>query len=97
MSNETSKLPPVGANDFPLTGVVLGLQSDSIKYVSKKTNLETEAKRDVIILQCPFGIVLCRAFNPSIDVSFLKSGDRVTFAMTEYRLDNGVKNASVRI
>lgn len=92
-----NSLPTVGATDFPLSGIVLGVQSDSITYVSKKTNLQTEAKRDVIVLQCPFGIVLCRSFNPSVDCSFLKSGDKVTFALTEYRIDNGVKTASVRI
>lgn len=90
-------LPPVAPSDFPITGIVLGVQSDNISYVSKKTNLQTEAKREVIVLQCPFGIVLCRAFNPSVDCSSLPVGSSVTFAMQEFRLDNGVKTASVRI
>lgn len=92
-----NKLPPVGINDFPISGVVLAVQSDSITYTSKKTNLQTEAKREVVVLQCPFGIVLCRAFNPSIDLSTLKPGVNATFALTEFRIDNGVKNASIRI
>lgn len=102
MSNEKEKpaefkLPEIGPNDFPISGLVLGVQSDSITYVSKKTNLQTEAKRDVIILQTSYGIVLCRAFNPSLDLAQLKPGMQVTFALTEYHLDNGVKNASIRI
>lgn len=97
MEKQEIKLPPVGANDFPISGVVLGVQSDNISYVSKKTNLQTEAKRDVIVLQCSFGIVLCRAFNPSFDCSLLKVGSTVTFALNEFRIDNGVKTAQVRI
>lgn len=99
MENKTeiNSLPAVGPNDFPISGTVLGVQSDNISYVSKKTNLQTEAKRDVIVLQCSFGIVLCRAFNPQFDCSKLKVGSSVTFALQEFRIDNGVKNASVRI
>ena len=55
---DQATLPPVGPNDFPSTGIVLGIQSDNIQYISKKTNLQTEAKREVIVLQCTFGIVL---------------------------------------
>lgn len=94
---ESVKLPEVGPNDFPLTGVILGVQSDNISYVSKKTNLQTEAKREVIVLQCPFGIVLCRAFNPQFDCSQLKVGSSYTFALNEFRVENGVKNAQIRI
>lgn len=96
-ASSSAVLPEVGPNDMPLTGVVLGIQSDNITYTSKKTNLQVEAKRDVIVLQCAFGIVLCRAFNPSFDCSTLKVGQQVTFALNEYRIDNGVKNAQVRI
>lgn len=94
---ENSKLPVLNSGDFPIKGIVLGTQSDNISYISKKTNLQTEMKRDVVVLQCPFGIVLCRSFNPSFDVSLLKVGSEVTFAMTEYRIDNGVKNATIRL
>lgn len=96
-NESTPSLPPVGPTDFPISGVVLGVQSDNITYTSKKTNLQTEAKREVIVLQCPFGIVLCRCFNPSIDCSSIKVGSSVTFALNEFRIDNGVKNAQVRI
>lgn len=95
--NDVPKLPELSPSDFPLTGMILGVQSDNISYVSKKTNLQTEAKREVIVLQCPFGIVLCRAFNPSFDCSSLKAGMTVTFALQEFRIENGVKNAQVRI
>lgn len=100
MSNEKPKelvLPEPSPNDLVFDGLVLGVQSDNIQYVSKKTNLQTEAKRDVVILQTSFGIVLCRAFNPSVDLSPLTSGQRVRFAVTEYRIDNGVKNASIKV
>lgn len=91
------KLPEPSPNDLVFEGLVLGVQSDNISYVSKKTNLQTEAKRDVVIIQTNFGIVLCRAFNPSVDLSFLQSGSRVRFAVNEYRIDNGVKTAQIKV
>lgn len=99
MANEIKqfKLPDPSPNDLVFEGVVLGVQSDNIQYVSKKTNLQTEAKRDVVIMQCSFGIVLCRAFNPSVDLSQIAVGSRVKFAVNEYRLDNGVKTAQIKV
>lgn len=94
---EKNAVPVVSPNDLTITGTLLGVQSDNITYISKKTNLQTEAKRDVLVLQCPFGIVLCRAFNPQSDTSRFKVGEQITFAVTEYKIDNGVKSASVRI
>lgn len=96
-NSDKFSLPAVSPSDFPICGVVLGVQSDSISYVSKKTNLQTTANRYVIVLQCSFGIVLCRCFNPSLDLTLLPVGASVTLSMQEYRIDNGVKTANVRV
>lgn len=97
METQKPKLPEPSPNDLVIEGLVLGVQSDNIQYISKKTQLQTEMKRDVIILQCSFGIVLCRAFNPQFDCSLITSGMRVKFAVNEYRIDNGVKNATIKL
>lgn len=102
MSNEKPKTeneskPLVSDRDLTITGMLVAIQSDDIKYISKKTNLQTEAKRDVLVVKCPFGVVLCRAFNPEMDTSKLIEGNTYTFVVNEYRIDNGVKMAQVRI
>lgn len=89
--------PLVGEHDLTITGMLVARQSDDIKYISKKTNLQTEAKRDVLVVKCAFGVVLCRAFNPEMDSSKLVEGNTYTFAVNEYRIDNGVKMAQIRI
>lgn len=89
--------PVVSERDLTITGLLVATQSDNIQYISKKTNLQTEARRDVLVVKCPFGVVLCRAFNPEIDTSKLVEGNTYTFAVSEYRIDNGVKMAQVRI
>lgn len=91
-----SKLPTVSPSDLALTGTVLGVQNDKISYVSKKTGLQTEMNRQVLVLQCSFGIVLVRAFNPQFDYSSIAVGTKVDLPINEYRIDNGVKTAVVK-
>lgn len=88
---------PCSPSDLTISGLVLGIQNDSITYVSKKTGKEETMKRDVLVLKSDFGIVICRFFNPSIDVhSLVKEGSSVTLPVNEYRIENGVKTATVR-
>lgn len=96
-TEQNQVVPPVGDHDLTITGMLVATQSDNIQYISKKTNLQTEAKRDVLVVKCSFGVVLCRAFNPETDTSKLVEGNTYTFAVNEYRIDNGVKMAQVRI
>lgn len=84
--------------DLTVSGIVLGIQNDSINYTSKKTGLASTLNRDVIILQTSFGVVICRTYNPSVDVSkSFKAGQEAEFPISEYRIDNGLKTATVRI
>lgn len=95
--NKTIKLPSVNpVSDLVFTGTVLGVQDDTVHYVSKKTGLNTEMKRQVIVLQTSFGIVLCRVFNPQFDYSSIPVGMKGDFAINEFRIDNGVKTAVVK-
>lgn len=84
-------------NDLTITGMVLGRQDDTITYTSKKTGKEETLKRQVLVLKASFGIVLCRFFNPSIDLSTLKEGSTVTFPVNQYAIEQGIKTATVRI
>lgn len=98
MPNKSEVQIPVSKNDLCITGVVLGFQNDSITYRSKKTGQDETMVRDVVILNTSFGIVVCRFFNPSIDVkSVLREGTEVTFPISQYSIENGLKTATVRI
>ena len=88
---------PVTSSDLTVSGLVLGVQNDNITYLSKKTGKEETMQRDVLVLKTSFGIVICRFFNPSIDVlTLVKEGTSITLPMNEYRIENGVKTAVVR-
>ena len=89
---------PCSPSDLCISGIVLGFQNDTITYQSKKTGKEETLNRDVVILKTSFGIVICRFFNPSLDVkSFLSEGMDITFPISQYQIENGLKTASVRI
>lgn len=88
---------PLTGNDLTIQGMVLGFQNDSITYTSKKTGQQETLNRDVVILRCSFGIVICRFFNPSVDVkSLLAEGQNISLPVSEYRVDNGLKCATIR-
>lgn len=84
-----------------ITGVLLAKQNDTLSYVSKKTNQQIEAVRDILIMQCPFGIVLVRSFQTdsaaSDIVKSLETGKTYTLPIQSYQIDNGVKNAGLKV
>lgn len=89
---------PVSPNDLAISGMVLGFQNDTITYTSRKTGKEETLTRDVVILKTSFGIVICRFFNPSLDVkSILHEGDTVSVPVSQYSVENGLKTATVRV
>ncbi len=89
---------PCGPNDLVISGIVLGFQNDSITYTSKKTGKEETLNRDVVILKCPFGVVICRFYNPSIVLKdVLSEGMEVSLPISQYQIENGLKVVSVRV
>ena len=89
---------PVSPNDLVFKGMVMGVQNDSITYTSRKTGKEETLNRDVVILKTSFGIVVCRFFNPSVDVrSVCKEGSTVELPISSYQIESGLKTASVRV
>ena len=94
---------PVGkiANELTITGLLMGKQEDNITYTSKKTNQQVEAKRDVLVLQTSFGVVIGRSFNndpEAVKVSAtLEVGKTYLFAVTQYSIENGLKTATLRL
>lgn len=98
---EKSKLQIDCKNDLTISGTLLAKQEDTITYTSKKTNLQVEAKRDILVLQTSFGIVLCRCFSQDPKdkelVGVLNSGDPLVLPVVSYNIENGLKSASVRL
>ena len=98
MPMKTDNPVPCSPSDLTIRGIVLGFQNDSITYTSKKTGKEETLNRDVVVLKCSFGIVICRFFNPSIDVkSVLSEGMEVSLPISSYQIEGGLKTASVRV
>lgn len=87
--------------EFPselcITGVLVGRSHDDVTYTSKKTGLQQTLKREVLILQCPFGIAICRSFNSQTNMDGFKVGETYCFPVADYKVDNGVKSFTVRI
>ena len=89
---------PYSDSDLVIEGLVLGFQNDTLTYTSKKTGKQETLVRDVVLLKCSFGIVVCRFFNPSIDVkAVLKEGQMVKMPVSQYAIEGGLKTASVRV
>lgn len=84
-------------SDLTVSGMLVGLSHDDLEYTSKKTGLRQTLKRAVLVLQTPVGIVLCRSYNGDTDLSIFQQGKTYFFPITEYKIDNGVKSATVRI
>lgn len=101
MKNDEVVNVGVVGGDLTISGLLLGRQQDNITYVSKKTNQQVEASREVLVLQTSFGIVICRSFSndgKSADVfKALEIGRSYCFAVTSYQIDNGLKCATVRV
>lgn len=84
-------------HDLTISGVVLGRQDDTITYTSKKTGKEETLKREVLLLKTSFGIVVCRFFNPTTDLSVYKEGGNATLPVSQYGIEQGLKTATIRI
>lgn len=84
-------------HDLTITGLVLGRQDDTITYSSKKTGKQESLKREVILLKTSFGIVVCRFFNPTSDLSVFKEGSTATLPVSQYAIEQGLKTATIRI
>lgn len=87
--------------DLTITGLLIGKQQDNITYTSRKTNQQVEANRDILILQCDFGIVLARSFSSDPKAAevarAMKVGDRYTLPVQSYSIESGMKSAGVRL
>lgn len=89
------------SKDLTITGLLIGKQQDNITYTSKKTNQQVEANRDILILQCDFGIVLARSFSSDPKAAevakTMKVGERYTLPIQSYSIESGMKSAGVRL
>lgn len=83
--------------DITIGGVLVGVSHDDLEYTSKKTGLRQTLKRAVLVLQTKVGVVLCRAYNAETDLSVFKQGSTYVFPIAEYKIDNGVKSATIRL
>lgn len=93
MPTTTNKYP----NDLTISGLCLGRQDDTITYTSKKTGQQETLKREVLVLKCSFGIVVCRFFNPSVSLAEFKEGETITLPVSAYSIEQGLKTATIRI
>jgi hypothetical protein len=80
-----------------LTGNVLSIESESIEYQSKKTSQRETLVRSIIILQGDYGILVGTVFNPKMDMSAIKSGQKIIVEISEYKIDAGVQRAIFRM
>lgn len=83
------------ANEFNISGKVLATQSENLSWNDKNTGLARSGVRFSIILQGDFGIVFCRAFNPSETLVKVKAGDLVFFPIDKFDKENGMKVATL--
>lgn len=80
-----------------LSGNVLSVESESIEYQSKKTSQRETLVRSIIILQGDYGVLVGTVFNPKMDVSAIKAGQKITVEISEYKIDSGVQRAVLRM
>lgn len=99
--DKTNSAPFTSAEQFPnditITGMLVGKSYDDLEYTSKKTGLRQTLKRAVLVLQTKVGIVLCRSYNAETDLNVFEPGKTYVFPIAEYKIDNGVKSATVRL
>jgi hypothetical protein len=80
-----------------VTGSVLSVESEPIEYQSKKSGQRETLVRSIIILQGDYGVLVGTVFNPKMDVSAIKVGQKITVEIGEYRVDSGVQRAVFRM
>lgn len=78
-------------NEFNISGTVLAIQIDNLTWKDKNTGLDCSGVRYSIILQADYGIIFCRAFNPSEKLLSVKTGDLVYFPIDKFEKQNGMK------
>lgn len=98
---EKQSTPFTSADQFPqdltVSGLLVGLSHDDLEYTSKKTGMRQTLKRAVLVLQTSVGIILCRSYNGDTDLSTFVVGKSYVFPIAEYKIDNGVKSATIRL
>lgn len=80
-----------------LTGSVLSAESEPIEYQSKKTGQRESLVRSIIILQGDYGVLVGSAFNPKMDMTTIKPGQKITVELREYKIDGGIQKAVFRM
>lgn len=98
MNKDDKQTIPVSETDLTVTGTVMGRQDDTITYTSKKTGKEETLRRDVVVIMASCGMIVCRFYNPSVDLSVVcATGNKVTLPISSYQIENGLKTVNVRI
>lgn len=82
-------------NEFNISGTVLAVQIENLSWNDKNTGLARTGVRFSIILQGDYGIIFCRAFNPSENLSKIKAGDLVYLPIDKFEKENGMKVATL--
>ena len=82
-------------NEFNISGTVLATQIENLSWTDKNTGLLRTGVRFSIILQGDYGIIFCRAFNPSENLSKINVGDIVYFPIDKFDKENGMKVATL--
>jgi hypothetical protein len=80
-----------------LAGNVLSVESETVEYQSRKTGQRETLVRSTIILQGDYGILVGTVFNPKMDMSAIKSGQKITVEVSEYKVDSGIQRAIFRM
>lgn len=80
-----------------LTGSVLSVETEPIEYRSRKTGQQEKMDISTIILQGDYGILVGSVFNPKMDMSTIKAGQKITVEVREYKIDSGVQRAVFRM
>lgn len=80
-----------------LSGSVLSVESETVEYQSKKTGQRETLVRSIIILQGDYGILVGTVFNPKMDMTTIKPGQKITVEISEYKIDSGVQRAVLRM
>lgn len=80
-----------------LSGNVLSVESETVEYRSRKTGQQERMVISTIILQGDYGILVGSAFNPKMDISAIKAGQKLTVELREYKLDGGIQKAVFRM
>lgn len=80
-----------------ITGTVLTVESEVIEYTSKKTGNAEKLNKSTICVQGDFGVMICNAFNPKVDISTIKPGGKLNAPISKYEERDGVQLAVLRI